>query len=137
MNVTVSEKCIHPSHSLYKCSIAVDSWMCIFHEDIDYVWATCEEEAKNIYTKSHHYRRNKKGLTIEYIPYHTATRIRKIITKVVTEKPIPFLGGYEYECYKDVEQYYCSRCKYELINITNRYCPCCDAELFDEDREDI
>lgn len=135
MNVTVSETCVHPTYSRYKCSIAVEGWMMITYEDVDYIWATCAEEAKSIYTKSHNFRKNKKGLTVERIPYHIATRKHRVVNQVVKEKQIPYLGGYEYECYKDVKHYYCSRCNYELKDPNARYCPCCDSELFEEEDE--
>ena len=134
-NVTIEEKLISPTYFRYRCSIAVEGWMLITYEDVDYVWATSAEEAKAIYTKRHGFRKNKKGLTVEYIPYRIATREVKLISQIVKEKQIPYLGGYEYECYKDVPHYYCSNCKYELKNTNQQYCPCCDSELFDEEKD--
>ena len=134
-NITIEEKLIIPSYFLYKCSIATEDWMLITYDNIDYIWATSSEEARVKYARAHKFRKNKKGLTVEYIPYRTATREVRIMTEVVKEKQIPYLGGYEYECYKDVPHYYCSNCKYELEDPNKRYCPCCDAELFDEGEE--
>ena len=135
MNISIDEKLIKPTYFRYKCSIAVEYWMLITYEDVDYVWATSEDEAKAIYTKRHGFRKNKKGLTVEYIPYRMATRIKKIKNQIVKEKQDNYLGGYMYEVYKDVSHYYCSNCKYELKTSNQQYCPCCDAELFDEEAD--
>ena len=91
---------------------------------------------QKVFTQNHiTLEKTKKGLTVECIPYHIATRKHRVVNQVVKEKQIPYLGGYEYECYKDIKHYYCSRCNYELKEPIARYCPCCDSELFEEEDE--
>lgn len=121
------------TYYLYKCYIAVESWGCIESTNVDYLWAEDASCAKEVYITMHEYRRNKKGLTIEQIPYHRATRTRKVVTKIVTEHTYSYLGSHDDEVYKRVPEYYCSNCKNKIKDNSTRYCPCCDAELFEGD----
>jgi hypothetical protein len=111
----------------YKCYIAVDGWSNVYFENVEHIWANSPEEAKSEYIKMYGFRKNKKGLTIEEVPYRRVKRIKKMINQVVTHKQSAYLGGYEYGVNEDVAHYYCSNCGKEVHN--NRYCNCCDAEM--------
>ena len=111
----------------YKCYIAVESWMTISSEDVDYIWAQSAQEAVEEYRKFRGYRKNKKGLTVEEVQYRRVKRTKKSKTQLVSHRQIPYLGGYEYKSYDTVDHYYCSNCGKEVHNA--RYCTGCDSEL--------
>ena len=111
----------------YKCCITVESWMNVYDEDVDYIWAMSEIEAADEYRTIHGFRKNKKGLTVHEVEYHRAKRTTQRKKQLVTHKQIPYLGGYEYQSWDNVDHYYCSNCGKEVHN--DRYCTGCNAEL--------
>lgn len=111
----------------YKCYIKVESWMTISEEDVDYIWAQSEQEAVDKYRKARGYRKNKKGLTVQEVEYRKFKRTKQTKNQLVTHKQIPYLGGYNYQSWDNVDHYYCSNCGKEVHN--DRYCTICDAEL--------
>ncbi len=116
--------------NFYRCCIEVDGWGVVYFEDIEYIWAHDEAEAKAEYLRMTGFRKNKKGLSIQAVPYRRVKRVKKTINEVVTQKQTPYLGGYDYKVNKDVTHYYCGHCGKEVGN--SRYCTCCDSELVDK-----
>lgn len=113
--------------NFYKCCITDESWMIVSEEDVEYIWARSETEAKEEYLRSHGFRKNKKGLTVQEVEYRRAKRTKQSRTQLVSHRQIPYLGGYEYKTYDTVDHYYCSNCGKEVHN--DRYCTSCNAEL--------
>ena len=112
----------------YKCYVAVDGWGAVYTEDVSYIWATDEVDAKMQYCKQNGFRKNKKGLTIEQVEYKKSRRKKVTRNEVITEKVYEYwLGSYEQATYKDVDHYYCSNCGKEVH--TDRYCTRCNSEL--------
>lgn len=117
--------------NFYKCYIAVDGWSTVYSENIDYLWAVDEAQARLQYCKQNNFRKNKKGLTIEQVEYKKAKRMKSIHTnEFVTESVYNYwLGRYEESVYKEVTHCYCSNCGTEVRR--DRYCTCCNSELID------
>ena len=101
--------------------------MTVSCEDVDYIWAPSAQDAVEEYRKARGSRKNKKGLTVQEVEYRRVKRTKKTKNQLVTHKQIPYLGGYEYQSWDNVDHYYCSNCGKEVHN--DRYCTGCDAEL--------
>ena len=110
---------------LFKCYIAEDGWGCVYTNNVEYLWANDYEDARKHYCLMYAFRKNKKGLTIQEIEYRYCKAKKHKVTRRVTEKQCQYLGGYDYEVFKDVEVKLCGRCGKEL---KGKWCTCCDTE---------
>ena len=116
----------------YKCYILEDGWCIVTENYVEYMWAHSYEEARDLYCKQFHFRKNKKGMRIEEHPYRIAKRILKKEGRWVkyTHYERAALNNLvEDEVYKTVIVAYCSECGREVSRHT-QYCKC-GAELKD------
>lgn len=115
-------------YNLFKCYIEESSWMICTSSCIEYIWAKTLDEAKVKYCALNNFRKNKKGLKIEQIEYKSFKPVIRKVNKRITEKQIPFLGGYKYEVETCKPIEFCGNCNNELSPY-DKWCKKCDCEI--------
>ncbi|MBO5711404.1 MAG: hypothetical protein J6R47_01065 [Acholeplasmatales bacterium] len=114
----------------YKCFIEINGWGTCYEENVQYMWAKDEAEARQIYCTENSFRKNKKGLTIELAEYNRGivnTRTRnEVVTQTIWNSFLQLTE--EIECVKKVTRYYCPTCKNQVTHIA-KCCRYCGTEL--------
>ena len=118
---------LEPGLKVYMCSIYADGWGTVSLEKRDIVLAHDEDEARATICYRWQIRKNKKGLTIEEIPFVQAKRIAKTQEELIPSTDYrPGLGTWDSSHYGKVTRYYCSHCNKE-VKTFRTFCEHCGS----------